>query len=926
MTEREMHQRLAEAFNLIVELKAEERARAIDRACEGQTEAFRERLERLLEADGDTSIFVKGTGQLETDLAAARASDPEAIGPYRILERLGEGGFGVVYAAEQTDPVRRHVALKLIKPGMDSRAVVARFEAERQALAMMDHPGVAKIFDAGTTDGGLPYFVMELVRGPAITVHCEQHTLGLNARLELFVRVCDAVQHAHSKGVIHRDLKPSNILVVGERDDASPKVIDFGIAKALHEKLTDTTLHTAQGQIIGTPAYMSPEQAGADTADIDTRADVYALGVVLYELLAGVTPFDPETLSSGGFEEMRRIIREVDPPKPSARLSTEGPGHADRGSIRAFTGALRRDLDWVVMRCLEKDRSHRYETASAIGDDIRRFLRDEPVVAGPPSAAYRLRKLARRRRGLVAATGVVGTTLLLGAAGTTAGMVAAIRQADRADAEAVRAERRAAELEEMVGFQEERLGAIDASDMGVTIRGALDGSVDGPAPDADYTSIAHAALESHIFEPTLDEIDRRFDQQPLARARLKQSVAVAMRRAGLSGGALEPQRASLELFETESPEDERSIIQARVNTGLVLQALGELDEALAEYESALLAARAMLGDNHEETINVLSSSGFVLGDLGLHDEAGERLQRAMELASAPEHEGTKIAVTARSNYATHLNQRREYERAEPILREAIAIATESLGPFHESTRAATGNLVITLRRLGKLEEAETLARAEVDQRTRASGARHPDTIAAMDGLASVLIQSGQTDEGVAILERCVETATATLGRDHPDTLIYLEGLANHYGRSGDYETSYRFAEEVSRGLSAHYGPADERVIRSVWRLGGLAKLTGNDEAAAARFERVLDARRIDPGPGDTSTLRAMSELAGALTRLGRFEQAEPLALEFREAATASGNEQATEAATTQLITLYEAWHEAEPNGGYAERAARLRAP
>jgi serine/threonine protein kinase/tetratricopeptide (TPR) repeat protein len=353
------------------------------------------------------------------------------IGPYKLLQQIGEGGMGTVYMAQQTETVKRMVALKVIKPGMDSRQVVARFEAERQALALMDHPNIARVFDGGATTTGRPYFVMELVRGVPITNFCDENRLGVRERLELFVSVCQAVQHAHQKGIIHRDLKPSNVLVTWHDDKAVVKVIDFGIAKATGQQLTDKTLFTAFAQMIGTPLYMSPEQAQLSGLDVDTRSDVYSLGVLLYELLTGTTPFDRERLRTVGFDEIRRIIREEEPARPSTRLSTLGQAastaSANRKSDpRRLSRLLRGELDWIVMKALEKDRNRRYESASAFAADVQRHLHNEPVLACPPSVGYRLRKFLRRYKGPVLAASAILFLLAAGIVGTTIGLLWAL--------------------------------------------------------------------------------------------------------------------------------------------------------------------------------------------------------------------------------------------------------------------------------------------------------------------------------------------------------------------------------------------------------------------------------------------------------------------------------------------------------------------
>jgi len=429
-----------EVFNRARRIAApDERLAYLQEAC-GHDPAVRQRVLELLRVYDQERSFLEASpvahGATIDEPLAERPGT--VIGPYKLVEQIGEGGMGLVFVAEQQQPLRRQVAIKVIKPGMDTRQVVARFEAERQALALMDHANIAKVHDGGETTGGRPYFVMELVKGVSITEFCDQNQVPIRERLELFVVVCQAVQHAHQKGIIHRDIKPSNVLVASNDGGPVVKIIDFGVAKALGQQLTERTLFTQFTQLIGTPLYMSPEQAGQTALDVDTRSDIYSLGVLLYELLTGTTPFDKERLREAAYDEIRRIIREEEPPKPSTRVSTLGQAATTVSTQRKtdpkrLSQLFRRELDWIVMKCLEKDRNRRYETANGLAGDIERYLHDEPVQACPPSAWYRFHKLARRNRAALTITALIAAALLLAVVVLTVSNVWVTRERDEKD-------------------------------------------------------------------------------------------------------------------------------------------------------------------------------------------------------------------------------------------------------------------------------------------------------------------------------------------------------------------------------------------------------------------------------------------------------------------------------------------------------------
>ncbi|MFO0859473.1 MAG: tetratricopeptide repeat protein [Phycisphaerales bacterium] len=649
------------------------------------------------------------------DRDGSRSKPGDRVGPYTLMELIGEGGFGTVWLAERREPMVQRVAIKIIKPGMDSKAVVARFDQERQALAVMDHPNVAKVFDGGVTDRGLPYFVMEHVAGEPITNFCDRHRYTIRQRLELFISVCDAVQHAHMKGIIHRDLKPSNVLA--EMVDGKPlvKVIDFGIAKALVRD-AEMTQFTSEGMAIGTPEYMSPEQVGG-RLDVDTRTDVYSLGIVLYELLVGRLPFDPRELRRRGFDEIRRIIREEDPPKPSTRLSTVG---ADGSSIAVsrrhhspatLIRELRRELEWIPLKAMRKDRDRRYDSAAAFGEDVRRYLDGRALLAAPESRIYLAKKFVARNKPQVLAAAAVLVALVAGLAVSLWQRSEAIaardaeakqrteaeqqraRADERADA-ATRAEvaataardaekERADQLKKVSDFQSQMLAQIDTTKAGIDLMAdvrerfvaALEKS---GVPEADRTArvdslrqelvrvsatdAAAAMIDRTILKPAIKTIDEQFKNDPATDASLRQALADLYRTIGLYDAAFPLQESALATRRRVLGEEHPDTLTSINNMGFLLEAQGKLDQAEPYYREALEKRRRVLGEEHPSTLTSISNMGALLRAQGKLDQAEPYVREALEKrrrVPGEEHPNTLISVTAMVRLNLAQNKARE---------------------------------------------------------------------------------------------------------------------------------------------------------------------------------------------------------------------------------------------------------------------------
>jgi non-specific serine/threonine protein kinase/serine/threonine-protein kinase len=760
-----------------------ERAKLLDRECAGRPD-LRQRLDRLLEAHAHSNPLLDAPN----DATAAHVSAQSLVGAviagrYKLLEAIGEGGMGTVFVAEQTEPVKRKVALKLIKPGMDSKSVLARFEVERQALAMMDHPNIAKVLDGGITDQGRPFFVMEYVKGVPITDYCDATRLSVTGRLNLFVQVCHAVQHAHQKGIIHRDLKPSNILVAPYDDKPVPKIIDFGLAKAMHQSLTERTLHTAHESVLGTPLYMSPEQAQLNNLDIDTRSDIYSLGVLLYELLTGTTPVERKRFKVAAWDEMRRIIREEEPPRPSTRLTSTAtlPSLAAGRQTEPtrLTKMVRGELDWIVMKSLEKDRTRRYETANGFAMDVGRFLSGEPVLAVPPSASYRLRKFVRKHRAALSVAASVLVLVLAGIAGTTLGMIRATRAAEaerlaRADAQA-----REAETAAVVQFMEEKLVAA-------------------ANPAGESGGLGHDVSLRAALDSCLPYLAASFQDQPLIEAQLRKSLGKLFNSVGEFGKAREQLERSRALFTQHRGPEHLDTLKSMHNLANSYAALNRQSEALKLREEVLEICKRVLPKDHPVTLASMDS----------------------------------LAIS----YAA-LNRQPE---ALKLFEEVVEIQKRVLPKDHPDTLMSMNNLAVSYSALKRQPEALKLREEVLEIQKRVLPKDHPDTLKSMGNLASSYYALNRQPEALKILEEVLEIQKRVLPRDHPDTLMSMCNLAVSYGALYRLAEALPLAEEVLRHADEPgfpqrlFSPAVAVLIRCHRKAGDLARCRATTEMLVKR--------------------------------------------------------------------------------------------
>jgi tetratricopeptide (TPR) repeat protein len=767
-------------------------------------------------------------------------SSASSVGRYKLLQRIGEGGMGEVWLGEQTEPVRRQVALKVIKAGMDTAQVVARFEAERQALALMDHPTIATVFDGGTTPQGRPYFAMEYVKGEPITAYCDRHRLSTAQRLELFMQVCEGVQHAHQKGIIHRDLKPSNVLVAIQDDRPVPKIIDFGLAKATSQHLTERSLFPALGVLIGTPEYMSPEQAEMGSLDIDTRTDIYALGVLLYELLTGSLPFDRKELRQAGLSEIQRIIREKEPPRPSTRITQLGPASTEAATNRhteprRLAGQLRGDLDWITMRALDKDRTRRYQTANAVAADVRRHLNSEPVSAGPPSAAYRAGKFARRHRfGVVAATTLV---LLLAAFATT--MVVQVRRTAR---ERDKAERLATFMVDLF-------------------------KVSDPSEARGNTITAREVLDKGV-----ERIEKELNEDPETKATLMEAMGNVYEALGLYGSAKPLLEAALDLRVRFLGRKHPAVADSMSSLGWVLLRTGEYDRAEPLLRDALSLRRAALGDDSPKV-------AWSLGNLGnlraaKHDYAGaEPLFRdALAINRKFPGKDDKDLSWSLGNLADVLLLKGDLAGADPLFREALALDRKRLGDSHPDVAMDLNNLAALLHEKGDYAAAESMYREAVAAKTKILGKEHPDLAMTLNNEAELLQDMGECGEAVPLYSEALTICRKALGNAHKETALVVARLAGALACDGRPGQAVPLAREGARSLEGQLpvDDADRAEGESIlgYCLGKLRQYPEAEPLLLSSYKVLLSKE-----PGRLRTRRAGDAILGLYEAWGKPEKA-----------------------------------------------------
>jgi len=803
---------------------------------------------------------------------AGAVPDPVVIGPYQLLRLIGEGGMGQVWLAEQQQPVHRRVALKLIKVGMDTREVVGRFESERQALALMDHPAIAKVFDAGSTPEGRPYFVMEYVDGLPINQYCDRHRLTMRQRMELFIQVCEGVQHAHQKAIIHRDLKPSNILVTEVDGRPAPRIIDFGVAKATSQPVDAATMFTQFGAPIGTIGYMSPEQAGSGGEDIDTRSDVYSLGVVLYELLVGALPLDLKKLAT---DEALRRLRDQDAPPPSTRLRLLGDESMVTAQTRAqdrsvdlptLTRQLKGDPDAIVLKALEKDRARRYGTPSELAADVGRYLRDEPVQARPPSRAYQLRKLARRNRGLVISAAAILLTLIAATVISTREAIRAVRAERSAAASLKESQEETAKAQAVNSFLQDMLQSADPHSVGKT------------DPDAGRdVSVAHV----------LDQAVRRLDagslrSQPLVEAAVRESLGITFSGLGRYPEGEREYRAALGLRRSAPGNHDAEVATSEARLAELLTFEDKLPEAETLQRDALRLPTQLFGADDPVTGASITDLAITLRREGKLPEAEAAMREG--LAIDLKNNRTSDAASDEHNLGVILRFEKRPAEAEAMFRQSLATQLPINGMETSNAATTMNQLAYVLHDEGKLPEAEEYTRRSLAILRHLEGDEHPDIAVGLNSLATILRDEGKATEAEAMFRQALAIGQRAWGPDQTDEARIETNLGDLLARRGQL-------------------PESERLLR----------------AALRSREKVLPPNHPDIFDGE-------AKLGAVLVQEGRYQEAEPLLLSAYHGLEAlpMSKSAANRLALEKIVEMYSAWSHSG-HDDKAQEAARWKA-
>jgi eukaryotic-like serine/threonine-protein kinase len=801
----------------------------------------------------------KSTSEANWDYGGSTANTK--IGEYRLIKPIGEGGMGSVWLAQQEKPIQRSVALKIIKAGMDSAEVIARFEAERQALARMNHPNIARVFDAGATDQGRPFFVMELVNGLPITKFCDSEKMTSERRLELFCTVCHAIQHAHQKGIIHRDIKPSNVLVSEIDGEPVVKIIDFGLAKATDSRLTEKTLFTQIGQIVGTPTYMSPEQADS-AMDIDTRTDVYSLGVLLYELLIGVTPLDISSIRVAAFREVQRVIREVEPPRMSHRLSSLGDASVINAGNRAsdvkkLIHKIRGDLDIIAMKALEKDRNRRYETPDAFAADIQRYLNREVIEARPASAMYRLQKFWSRNKVGVGAIAMIALALIVGTIVSTSQAIRANQATVAERAAKIQAEKRLVQIEkgaDLLGWIFKDLDLRSVEGEGKTLEQVLG-----------------QRLKDAAAKLNKDDVG-----DPRMTAKLQSLLGESLYSLGYVDESVELFKNSTKTNQEHLGPDDPVTLTSFHNLAESYVMAGKYEKAIPIHKTTLDRSKATLGPEHYDTISSTKDLGNAYVYANDYGSGIPLLEEALRLSRKTVGEGDTLLLTAMNSLAVAYQQSGKMDQALPLYEETLRLRREHFGAEHYDTMTSMNNLAACYHGLKELEKSLPLMQEVYDLRKTKLGEDHPHTISSMGNLAVVLESTGQRKKALPYFEKSLEISEAKSGKNHPSTILQVRNLANCVRDLGETERAMKLYQEYVDRFASKDGKDSLAYADALVYLGfNQVKLERWAEAEPV-LRDCLELRMKHLADDSWQVASTKSLLGAALVGLNKLDEAEPL--------------------------------------------------